>query len=212
MSTVRLTRYECERNLLPRVCTRCGLPATGDVRFGLFSPVGNVMLGTLLIVCPPLFLVAGHVLSRRHHFQVPMCELDKTDWKWRDRITTWTYLVLVVGAYCAAAILIVFPPRDWETTWFWAGLGYMAVVYSWLPPAVLAFTRTVRTTKVMKRGIRLSGVHPDFIRILMADRIATRETDPERLAWYGDARDDFEEDWNEDGAFRPDAAPDSARP
>jgi hypothetical protein len=59
----------------------------------------------------------------------------------------------------------------------------------------------------MKRGIRLSGVHPDFIKALMADRVAARELDPERVAWYGDLRDDFEEDWNEFGAFRPDAAP-----
>jgi hypothetical protein len=216
MATVRLTRYECERNLLPRVCTRCGAPAAGSVRFGLFTPVGNVLLGTFLAVCPPLFLIGIHVLAKRHNFQVPMCERDEADWRWRDRVATWTYVVFVLPAYCAAAILILstrflFPPRNWEVVWFWSLLGYLAVISSWLPPTALMFTRTVRTTKVMKRGIRLSGVHPDFIKALMSDRVAARESDPERVAWYGDLRDDFEEDWNEFGAFRPDAAGEPAK-
>jgi len=210
MATVRLTRYECEHNLLPRVCARCGCAPSTSVRFALFTPFWNVALATLLVLCPPVFVIAAHFVSKRHRYQVPMCGRDHADWRWRDQITTWTYLLFVFGAYCAAVVLIVFVFRDSFPVW--AGLGYMAAIYSWLPFAALTFIRTVRATKVMKRGIRLSGVHPDFVRAVMADRVAARETDPERVAWYGDLRDDFEEDWNEFGAFRPDASPEPARP
>jgi len=205
MATVRLTRYECERNLLPRVCARCGAPAHRVVQFVLRSPVSIYLLACLMLACPPLFAMVFFRRRPTREYDVPMCEADQMDWKWRDRLTTYTFYILA-GTYCLCALLIILLP---EMTVVFL-LGYFVVWYAWHVPTPVLWTRTVRTTKVMKGGIRLSGVHPDFIRALMADRVAARESDPQRAAWYGDLRDDFEEDWNEFGAFRPDAARETA--
>ncbi|HKA05783.1 MAG TPA: hypothetical protein VKD71_00905, partial [Gemmataceae bacterium] len=205
MAAVRLTRYECERNLFPRVCARCGLPADRTVRYALLSPNSNLALGFLLSFCPPLFLYFLFRERARRGVEVPMCKRDADDWHWRDRLTIGTYMLLVVNAYCAAIALAVFSPVWDYLDGRFVLLAYFGVVYVWLP-ILLLWTRTIRTSKVMKHGIRLSGVHPEFVRALMADRMRTRESDPQRLAWYGDDRDDFEEDWNADGAFRPDVS------
>ena len=61
-------------------------------------------------------------------------------------------------------------------------------------PASIMWTRTVRATGLPRRGLQLSGVHADFIRALAEDRV--RDANPERTAWFGDARDDFDEDMN----------------
>jgi len=207
MPAVRVTRYEGERNLMPKVCARCGGPADGGVQIVLFTPLSNLVFGASLILCPPFFIAAATIAQMWRRFLVPMCPLDQADWRWRDRVTTWTYIAMVLPAYFVAGVLMFVLPTAGDTSELLIAAGYLLFMYTWLVPAVLCFTRTVRTSKVMKRGIRLSGVHPNFIRALMADRVQSRETDPARAAWYGDLRDDFEEDWNEDGAFRPDAQP-----
>jgi len=212
MPAVRLTRYECEHNLLPKVCARCGAAADGSIRIVLFTPVSNIVFGTALFLCPPFFIAAAHLLQKWWRFQVPMCQADQADWRWRDRVTTWTYIAVVLPAYIVALVLVFVLPAEESIGVLLIAVGYLFVTYAWLVPAALCFTHTVRTSKVMKRGIRLSGVHANFIQALMADRVQSRETDPARAAWYGDDRDDFEEDWNEDGAFRPDVPPEQKNP
>jgi hypothetical protein len=206
MAAVRLTRYECERDLLPRVCARCGVPANTEVRPCLHTPFWNVALSVLLVICPPVFLILIEIVLRKRRFPVPMCERDAADWKWRDRFSIISYLIMGVGAYIVVLVLILISPVA-DRVKELAPLGYLLTIYSWFPVYAIMWTRTVRSTKVMKRGIRLSGLHEDFIRALMADRMRSRESDPARTAWYGDARDDFEEDWNVDGAFRPEVPP-----
>jgi len=203
MAAVRLTRYECERNLFPRICARCGQPSDRVVRYALLSPNWNMVLGLLIAFCPPLFLYFHFRERVRRGFEVPMCERDANDWHWRDRLTNGTYFLLVVNAYLAALALAVFSPWWQYVDGLFLPLVFVGAVYVWLP-ILLVWTRTIRTSKVMKHGIRLSGVHPEFVRALTADRVRTRESHPQRLAWYGDERDDFEEDWDADGAIRPD--------
>jgi len=205
MPCVRLTRYECERNLFPRACARCGLPADRTVRYALLSPNSNMALGFLIAFCPPLFVIFLFRERAGRGFDVPMCERDSDDWHWRDRLTIGTYIVLVVNAYLAAIALAVLSPVGEYFGGLFLPLLYVGAVYAWFPILIL-WTRTIRTSKVMKHGIRLSGVHREFIRELMGDRVRTRESDPQRLVWYGDARDDFEEDWDANGALRADVS------
>jgi hypothetical protein len=72
--------------------------------------------------------------------------------------------------------------------------GYMVAWTVWIFPASILWTRTVRATGLPRRGMQLSGVHPDFIRALAEDRV--RDANPERTSWFGDSRDDFDEDMN----------------
>ena len=192
MPTVYLTRYECERSLVPRLCARCGMPADDAIGVAVITPAIHGLLGTLLILCPPLLLLIVWRLQGRPHLRMPMCPTDRADWQWRDRVTTRTYLV-VVGAYLAAAVVLLGTPGwlDWEVMAGLSVAGYFAVWNVWMVPAVLVWTRTVRATKVMAEGLRFSGLHPAFVAAVREDR--SRDPDPARQARFGDVRDDYDD-------------------
>jgi hypothetical protein len=196
MPLVKITPYECERNLFPRLCAKCGVPTESHVRFAVPGPVGNVVMGTLLSVCPPLFVATAICIRRwKQGVLVPMCETHKADWEWRDRTTSYSYLVFAVAPYCSAVVLSTFV-LDWSNPGLFVScfVGYFFVWCIWVVPAGIIWTRTVRSTGLPRRGFQLSGVHPDFVRALAEDRV--RDANPERTAWFGDHRDDFDEDMN----------------
>ena len=108
MPTVLLTRYECERNLVPRLCVRCGAPADEAVRLTVLDPTTHVLVAALLQpLLPPLFVVLATILQRRRAMRLPMCPADRADWEWRDRVTSWSYVLAVCVPYVAAVGLVV---------------------------------------------------------------------------------------------------------
>jgi hypothetical protein len=192
MPTVLLTRYECERNLVPRRCARCGAPADEAVRLTVLEPTTHVLVAALLSLCPPLFVALATILQRRRAMRLPMCPADRADWEWRDRVTSWSYVLAVCVPYVAAVGLVVVSlGHGWEPGVAIAGAGYFAAWACWVTPAALIWTRTVRTTKVAREGIRLSGVSAAFVAGLHTDRAA--DPDPARRAWFGDVRDDYDD-------------------
>ena len=190
MPVVKITQFECERNLLPHMCAKCGIPADDCVRFTPLKPALNYVMGFLLIACPPLFVGLALYLQRKsRRFNVPMCEKHRIDWEWRDRVTSWSYLIVVV-IFCTALVLAIFSP--WDVPFWPVIAAYLATWCYWVIPATILWTRTIRATGIPSRGMQLAGVHADFIRALAKDRV--HDGDPARLAWFGDARDDFDED------------------
>src|SRR5262245_52045359 len=99
MPTILLSRYECDRNLVPAICVRCGAPADDAIRLPVVTPTLQIVIATLLIVCPPLFLLLVWQLQAWRRFRLPMCRSDATDWRRRDQVTSWAYLVVVLGTY-----------------------------------------------------------------------------------------------------------------
>src|SRR5262245_55772437 len=196
MAAVRLTRYECERNLLPAVCTQCGAPAEGGARLALPTPTWNLIVGLLAWFCPPVVLFVVARLRARRSFVVPMCEPHRADWQRRDRLTTRLYSICVIPAYVAAvsAILMLSVTEVHGEFLELLPLIYMAFVYAWIVASLVILMHTVRVMRVQPRWIELWGVRQDFIRALIADRIRTRESDPDRLGSYGDHRDDYDDE------------------
>jgi len=193
---VRLTRYECEHNLLPPVCTRCGAPAEGGARFTLLTPTWNLTFGLLAWFCPPVLPFLAARLRARRSFIVPMCEEHVADWTWRDRLTTRLFCFCVGPVYVAAVLaILVHVLTDMESEFLeWLPLIYVAVVWCWLVTTLLVLMHTVRVSRVQRRWIELWGVRGDFVRALIADRICTRESDPDRLGLFGDVRDDYDDE------------------
>jgi hypothetical protein len=191
MPLLKLTPYECEHDLLPRLCGKCGEPADDRVRFTPVSPTLNIFMGSTIILCPPLCIGLALLLPRRiAPLFMPMCATHRADWHWRDRITTATYMVVAI-AYVVAIALLVFaplPPYGYPLV----GMCYWFVWCFWIVPASLIWTRTVRSTGLPKRGIQLSGVHANFVRAILDDR--AQDKNPERVAWFGDQRDDFDDE------------------
>jgi hypothetical protein len=198
---VRLTRYECERNLLPQVCTRCGAPAEGGARLMLLTPAWNLTFGLLLWLCPPVVPSLANFVRARRSFIVPMCEVHRADWQWRDRLTTRLYCYCVIPAYVLAVMgILVLSVTDMDREVLPIDIAgsisliYMAIAWAWLVTMLLVLRHTVRVSRIMPRWIELWGVRADFVRALIADRVRTRESDPDRLGSYGDVRDDYDDE------------------
>ena len=192
MPTVLLTPYECDRGLVPRLCARCGAPTDEAVRVTVLSPTTHVVMASLLTLCPPLFVVLARILQRRRAMRLPMCPTDRADWEWRDRVTSWSYVFAVGVPYVAfPALALALVPLDWVPRLGMAGAAYLVAWTCWVVPAAVLWTQTVRTTKVTREGLRLSGVSPAFVAGLHADRAA--DSDPARRAWFGDIRDDYDD-------------------
>jgi hypothetical protein len=201
MPTVRLSFHECLNGLLPPVCVTCGAPADRGVRFTVPTRFLVYALGVLSSFCPPLFVLAAVVLGRRRKMQVPMCEPHRAAWLRWDRNLTWSYMTVVGGAYVAAVLLLIFLPSEWVDRFLglprpegvkWSVIpgGYFLVTLMWFVPMSIRQTRYVRTTQATARDLRLSGVHPEFVRAVWEDRAR----DPARLAMFGDARDDYDDE------------------
>src|SRR5690242_14707538 len=115
MPTVLLTRYECDRGLVPRLCARCGAPAEEAVRLTVLDPVTHVLVAASLTLCPPAFITAATILQRRRAMRLPMCPTDRADWEWRDRVTSRSYVFAVCVPYVAAiGVAVASFFSDWE--------------------------------------------------------------------------------------------------
>jgi hypothetical protein len=187
MPTVLLTTHELRTGLLPRLCARCAEPTDASVRLTAPSPLSQMVLATLLTFCPPLFVVLALLLKKRSSVELPICRPHGDDWRWRDRVTSTTYLWIVCGSYVAAWAVGLFAPIDPGVP----ALAYLFIWMAWMAPAVLRWTRTVRITKVTPWGVRLSGVDQAFVEALRVDR--ARAADPARLPWHGDVRADYDD-------------------
>ena len=193
MPAVRLTYYECEHGLLPPVCAAGGEPADTAVRFLIPNRWFLYAVGVLSWVCPPLLIAFVTYWSRRWPMRVPMCQRHRAEFRRFDRVFDWTYLVWVGGGYVGAIVgLAVLPDRRWEEGFVLIAVGYCVLVLCWMVPVSLVQTRYVRTTQATRRDIRLSGVHEEFVRAVREDR--ARDPNPDRLAAYGDVRDDYDDE------------------
>src|SRR5262245_51156102 len=159
MPLVKITPYECERNLLPRLCVKCGAPADDYVKFTVLSPFMNTLLGSLLVLCPPAFMVAAISFRRMTRpLKIPMCGPHRFDWEWRDAATSVSFAFVIVPAYCIAIGLCVFT-RTTEMDLFAIAGMYMVLWTAWVAPASILWTHTVRATGLPRRGLQISGVH-----------------------------------------------------
>ena len=169
MASVRLSRYEATRGHLPRVCMRCGAPAT-LVKPKTFSwQPGWVFLFILLgLVGLVLFLVLSLTLSKRMRVQVPLCERHRHHWAIRNGLILGGLVLLLA----LAGGLI-----GWQTElgrWLgmgndagailWLGLAALALI--WLIGAAIAQSRAIRPTEITAKRIRLVGVSPHFVAAL----------------------------------------------
>lgn len=201
MSSVRLSYQECLQRPLPRLCTVCGEPAYDGPRFAVPTPLQMYPIGALCIVCPPLFILGMQLVWHRRNMQVPMCPVHLAVWHRWDREVTWGYLTVVCGTFGAAILLVTFLPTGWAETLLdqpvpgtvdrlLIVLGYLVVALAWFVPMSFRQTRYVRITQATRRDVRLSGVHARFVRAVREERAR----DPARMALFGDARDDYDDE------------------
>ena len=48
---------------------------------------------------------AAATVLRRRRFVLPLCPADRADWEWRDRLSTWSYVLAAGGTYVAGPVV-----------------------------------------------------------------------------------------------------------
>ena len=112
MGVVRLSRRQAEHDDLPRLCLRCGKPAT--VRRGkTFSKSQGWTFVTIFLGGLP-YLLCCALFRDRLRVRVPLCDGHRNHFRWQAGIL-WGGVVLVGSMFAASLALIGCVPHDYES-------------------------------------------------------------------------------------------------
>jgi len=201
MARATLTTYECEHDLLPAVCARCGAPAAVRVGRSIPVPPGCGTAAWLFPLFLVLYLAVPAVLAlvpwlvrrvRQFEVRIPLCEADRGHWAWRDRVrfrVLWPAVFvasLAVQVACLAG-LILHPALYAHAA---AGVVVVGFVIDW---AALG-RGEVAVHRAGRDRISLNRVHPDFVAALAEDRARDRVDNPDRRTLRGDIQEDFDDE------------------
>lgn len=201
MPRITLSIYECEHDLLPAVCAKCGAPAEDRVLrkarylkddWALWRPF-SVVFGLIFLPAFGMWLLVR--FGREIPIRIPLCGRHLDDYEWRDRVflrmnlPIWTAVVVLleVGAVVAwhmdfdqVALICILSPA------LVAGLSAVADALTW---------RTAVRGAASAKGerLRLLGVHENFVAALVEDRARARISDPDRRS-KGDIQADFDDE------------------
>jgi hypothetical protein len=194
MATVKLSEYECERDLLPQVCAFCGEPAVTRVKrnFAWHPP----WVWILILVNVLIAAVVAMILTKKMAVRVPVCDLHEGFWRRKGIVLSLTFAVIVV--YVVGWVLFAIyqgPGQDELTGWLCAGGVVLLLV--WLVIAAVWNSVGVRPSEITDRFIRLAGVHGEFIAALEDDRERDREDEYELRRKRRARRDEAEREREE---------------
>ena len=179
MATIRITRYEVRKNLLPSVCMVTGEP-TGDSKMHTFrwTPpwVGVLILGGLLP-----YLIVAMILRKQISIDVPLAARKRGHWFVRQAFG----LVGVLGCI-ALGIAGIIMSADADNARNQgadfglilsavAGVGLVVVIIV----ALVLQSTCVRPKEITDRDITLAGVHENFVVAMEEERERDEEEEQE---------------------------------
>src|SRR5262249_46465685 len=159
MATLWISRRDCEEGTLPKLCLKCGQPATGNVEQDFF--------GTLLWSSPFSFLISLMGGWESVRLRAPMCVRHRQYWHRRRLVLSAAYLAgvlccgLVIGAWRLVRIGAGAPPPPGQalTVLFLAPSFLVADILF-----ILVYGPTgIRALEVHEDGVRLTNVHVDAV-------------------------------------------------
>lgn len=190
MATIKLSDYECRKDMLPKVCMFCGAPATTRVRRQFSWTPGWVWI--LILVNLIVLAVVAMLVTKKMPVRVPTCDEHEGHWRRKNTVIGLTFLAVAV--LCVLGIVYatqqVGPGGDDVTGWVCAGCGVLFL--AWLIMAAVMGTRGVRAVHITEDTIKLTGVNEDFVEALREER--ARYRDDAGRERYGDERDDYDDE------------------
>jgi hypothetical protein len=165
MASVRISRREAERGLLPRVCILTGEP-TDSIKHKSFSwsPSWTILL--ILVGLLP-YIIISLVLTKRMAVELPLVERKHGHWLIRQALVIGGVLIAIALA-CGGGIL---GSRDNDSdlglVLVIAGLIFFLVV---LIAGAILMQKAIRPLEITDFEIRLAGVHENFKGALLAMR------------------------------------------
>jgi hypothetical protein len=138
---------------LPRVCMKCGAPAT-NVRMKRFTWT------------PPW---APRFLKKRQLVQVPLCDAHKNYWIIRRAIIAAGFVALL--SCCLVTMFAIglsrqSDPNQTDPVMLLLCLAWMVVMASWSVFVVVFIRRGIRAERITDRDITLTNVSAEFARVL----------------------------------------------
>lgn len=170
MATIRITRYEVRKNLLPPVCMVTGEP-TGDSKMHTFrwTPpwVGILILGGLLP-----YLIVAMILRKQIAIDVPLASRKRGHWAVRQAFG----IIGVLGCIALGIGGIIMSadannarnqgPDFGLILSAVAGVGLVVVIIV----ALVLQSTCVRPKEITDRDITLAGVHENFVVAMEEER------------------------------------------
>src|SRR6266851_3941179 len=108
MPSVKLSDYECERDMLPPVCMFCGNPATTRVRRNFSWHPGWVYI--LILVNLLITLVVALILTKKMTVRVPVCDEHEGYWRRRFAPLLGSFVLISITCIAGFAYMTSLPP------------------------------------------------------------------------------------------------------
>jgi hypothetical protein len=184
MPNVKLTDFECRKNLLPDVCMFCGRRAVDRKKrtFAWHPP----WVWILILVGVLIAAIVAMILTKRMTVRVPVCNEHEGFWRRRNLVVGLSLVAVVVVEVVFIAVAAS-QPQGQNNDWGGLACGGGAVLFlGWLVLVAIYSQRGLRPTEITDRFIRLTGVNQEFIHALEDDRERDREEE-----------DDYRRQWKE---------------
>jgi hypothetical protein len=165
MATVTLSRHECTRDLLPKVCAECGAPAAGTVGMN-FS------------------------WAPRMPVRMPFCAHHQR----RRRLYAVRFTVLFLATVASMGLsyyFVALSPASINPVLAACTLGVsMVLFWLWIVLVIVVSHRDIEATHITDRSLTLDRVHEAFVAAVAEAR---DRGDPDAHRRFGDLRDDFDD-------------------
>jgi hypothetical protein len=212
MPSIRLDRFEASE--LPPVCIRCGGSATlhKDKSFSWYPP----WVAVLILAGLAPYLIVAIILTKRMTVAAPLCDRHKGHWFWRTFLIVASFLGLV-GLFVLFIVFAVQSQPGARDTDMLAGIACAGAAVGflfWVIAAIVLQMTAIRPTEITDHTITLTGVAPDFIDAVRADRKQAgrdEEVDPWRRPRPRDAGR-WDEGRRDEGRYYDPDAPRRRRP
>ena len=158
MSQVRLGRHEAERGELPRLCLRCGAPASHRWRASFaWHPVW-AWVPLLLEFCA--WLNIGLLLFPRISVYGPFCDRHRAHWRSRQMITSVVVALLGLAAIVAVLVMVYLgrPSQRWPVAIVWLSLSVLLL--AWI---LVLHALAVKPVEITSTSVTLKGVADSFV-------------------------------------------------
>lgn len=189
MPNIKLSRYECSRDLLPPLCMFCGEPATVRKHKTFGWHPGWVWL--LLLANLIVLVVVAMILTKRMSLKVPLCDRHAGWWARRTLTILFTFLGVAVLCIGGGIYLDAQPMKQQDDLSAVLCGGGVVLFLGWLVLAGVYSASGVRPTEITDKAIRLTGVSEAFVEALEDER--SRDRDGRDRGRYGDERDDYDD-------------------
>jgi hypothetical protein len=195
MATVRLSHYECRKDLFPDVCTWCGEPAS-KVTYRNFSwyPQWIVLL---FLISPLIMLIVAVIMTKRMAAHLPFCEQHRNHWGSRNFWSWMGFIGLVVAIATCIGTFQNLDPQQQDDLIAPIALGCIGLGLAWLIALVIVNQKAIRAVEITETRLAITNVHPEFINALddLREEVRQeRDARDDRDDRYDDERDDYDDD------------------